>query len=51
MADHDRHREVRREELAAGDHAAGATADEPVSYGRRQHVSRLFVHRRAGLPD
>ena len=48
----DRCREVRREEVAPGERSAlDAAADDPVSYGQREHVSRLFIHRRVGQPD
>lgn len=52
LGEFDRCREVRRQEIAPGERSAlDAAADDPVSYGRREHVSRLFVHRRAGQPD
>lgn len=31
--------------------AVDAAPDDPVRFGQREHVSRLFVHRRAGQPD
>ena len=52
LGDFDRCREVRREEVVPGERSAlDSATDEPVSFGGREHVSRLFIHRRAGQPD
>ena len=52
LGDFDRNLEVGHAEISADDRAVvDAMADEPVSFGRREHVSRRFIHRRAGQPD